>query len=532
LFAVFPIGFLWCFVARLALLPLIGLPGYAFASEYEKLTIDVAEYLVVGDNPLDERRTQALLKPFVGPDREVKSLQNAAKMLQDAIHQRGLTFVRVVLPRQRLESGTITLRVVHFSLTGVTVQGNEHFEDKQILASLPQLRFGESPNTRALSKALSVVRQHPSRKQKVTFSAANAPRTISARVQVDDRDPVSVFTWLNNTGSKRNGRYRLGLGFQHADMFDRDHSTTLTYTTSPTDVQAVSQYGVVYRMPLYQYGGMASVFLAESSSDSGRVAEFFEVAGRGSIGGAQYTQFFPRREGYSPMLNVSLTDKGFDNDVTFAGTPIGVDIRSRPLALRYSADLKRQKQTAHFYVEYMRNVTSGSNNNRQAYEASRNGAKPAWSALRFGAGFERALPNDWSMVGNLGGQYTSDPLIAGEQLGLGGAASIRGFHEREVSGDKGLQMTFEARSPPLWEHGARGVLFAAVGRISLVNPLQEEIRRESLASIGAGIGWSWKDKVNMRLEAGLVLDGVNPEREDGTRSGDERVHFNLTYRFR
>ncbi len=504
----------------------------ADADPQQSTTISITGFDITGVNPVVDRDYSDVLDRYLGEGVTIDGLQDAAKALEQAIHTEGYTFVRVVLPRQPLDDGTIELRVVPFVVDRVTISGNDHFGDTTIRSSLPGLVEGETPNTKHLSRSLAVAREHPTRQQKVTFAAAEEAGRIDARIEVEDSDPSSVFTWLNNTGSEETGDYRLGIGYQDSDLFDRDHSATLSYTTSPTEAEDVAQFGGVYQAPLYDHGGILTGFVAESDIDSGRVAEFFDVAGQGSVLGLQYTQFFPRDKGYAPSVVVSVVDKLFDNDIDFDGEPVGVDVRSRPLSIRYSGDFIDEEFEADFYIEYADNLSGGSANTAQAYQATRQGANPGWNLIRYGAGLQRPLPRQWSLTARLDGQYADEPLIAGEQIGIGGAYSVRGFEEREVSGDKGIQMRLEAWSPAVGEGSARGVLFLDAGRTRLVDAIPGDIVSESVASLGGGFNWSWRGRLNARVDAAYVLDGTDGDRVGGTRDGDARIHFNVAYRVR
>ena len=48
----------------------------------------------------------------------------------------------------------------------------------------------------------------------------------------------------------------------------------------------------------------------------------------------------------------------------------------------------------------------------------------------------------------LDGQWSDEPLIPGEQFGIGGARSVRGYEEREASGDSGFFVSAELISKP------------------------------------------------------------------------------------
>ena len=50
-------------------------------------------------------------------------------------------------------------------------------------------------------------------------------------VKVSDEQPWKVSVTLDNTGTPQTGNYRVGLGFVHANLFDRDHMLTAQYIT-------------------------------------------------------------------------------------------------------------------------------------------------------------------------------------------------------------------------------------------------------------------------------------------------------------
>ena len=52
-----------------------------------------------------------------------------------------------------------------------------------------------------------------------------------------------------------------------------------------------------------------------------------------------------------------------------------------------------------------------------------------WSLWRYGADLSYQVTDAWTLTGRLRGQQAGDQLIPGEQFGLGGAYSVRGFRE-------------------------------------------------------------------------------------------------------
>ena len=55
----------------------------------------------------------------------------------------GYAFYRVIVPPQALES-VVKIQVLPFRLANVSVSGNKHFSNENVLASLPSLRKGDT----------------------------------------------------------------------------------------------------------------------------------------------------------------------------------------------------------------------------------------------------------------------------------------------------------------------------------------------------------------------------------------------------
>lgn len=376
-----------------------------------------------------------------------------------------------------------------------------------------------------MARSLKFANEHPAKHIAVFIRDSEKPGSIDARIETRDMRPYQFFSSFSNTGNEHTGHTRLSLGFQHSNLFERDHIMTLSYTTSPGHFSDVQQYGGHYRLPIYSKGAGLAMFYTHSEVDQGTVGDFFEVSGRGSFAGVSldYT-FFPLAD-YSHKIDLGIQDRLFKNDVSFSGIPIGVDVRSRPLSIRYTVRWEKAKVSGGFYLEYARNLGGGGNNDYESYIATRAGANRLWDVFRFGADLDHALPQNFQLRARLAWQKADEPLISGEQFGLGGVNSIRGFEEREVSGDSGQQLNVEIWSPPLG-YNMRILGFADIGRRHLDEPIAGQASRESLAGIGLGLRWQWKRNIRLSFDAAYVTNGATT-----TSSGDEKLHFNLFFLF-
>lgn len=484
----------------------------------------VSGYAVEGDNPLSAVDTQALLAPYTGDAVTLDRLQSAAAALETALKDRGFGFLRVVIPPQDAK-GVITLRVLAFKLNAVNVSGNRFFTADNIRRSLPALQSGATPNLHEIARAQALANDHASKQIAVTIQQGKAPDTVDAAVKVEDTNPLQLFASLDNTGTRQSGHTRLGVGVSHSNLFDRDHSVTATYTTSPDGHREdLQQYGIYYRAPFYGLNGALSGYYSKSDTNSGTVANFFTVSGSGEFAGLRWTQRLLPFGSYSHAAEIGVEDRFFGNDVRFNNAPIGNDMRSRPLLLRYTGRLDGADYGLRGSLEFAANLEGGSSNNDAAYTANRAGATADWQAWRYALEGSQAL-GAWVVTGKLRGQVSGDALIPGEQFGLGGAAGVRGLEEREGTGDQGLLASVELMSPQIVE-GLRLLVFTDSGHVRNHQADAATKAREAAAGAGFGLRYQWRRNLALSVDWAQVLNGAGT-----TNKHDNRVHAALSIRY-
>jgi hemolysin activation/secretion protein len=181
-------------------------------------------------------------------------------------------------------------------------------------------------------------------------------------------------------------------------------------------------------------------------------------------------------------------------------------------------------------VTLLHNISGGSHGRQQDFDAARVEADADYTALRFAASTTQALPGDWLARAIVNGQYTRDALIAGEQIGAGGASSVRGFHEREVSNDSGLVANLELYSSPLcrntdWQ--CRVLAFYDSAYLTRNHALPGEFDSVSINSVGIGMRIQWRKNLSFQVDYGHVLRAE----ATATQKGDERLHARLGLSF-
>ena len=512
------------FQLLLVLLSFITAP-LSIAQDAVDINFSISKFVVEGDNPLGDDALD-LLNPYLGKHIGLDRLSAATEELTEAMASEGYSFHRVVLPPQELNSGTVQLRIVSFSLSNIEVSGNKHFSKENILASLPELKSGQAPNAQKLSRALKIANGHNAKFARVAFKQSLEDDSIDATVKVADRNPQSLFVAADNTGNEETEDLRMTVGYQHSNLFDRDQMITASFTTSPEDTDKASQFGVSYRLPLYSHGAALEFLISSSDVDSGEVVEDFDVSGKGSVISALYTRPILSDGRFNHNWSIGLQDKLFENDLSFAGVPIGSDVRSRPLILGYDLSNKFNSSAINAYVSVSANVSGGSDNEDEDYELTRAGAEAGWSLVRFGGDYSYYFTNRWRFTGRLDAQVSSEPLIPGEQFGVGGMSSLRGFEERSVQGDSGTSLRLEGWAPPWSDYGLQFIGFIDLANVTLEDAQIGEEDDVSPASVGLGLRWNWKQQLSLNLDFGSITEGVGDQKD-----GDSKTHFSLIYRY-
>lgn len=496
---------------------------------------------MIGDNPLSESETRDVFKYYLGDHYDLDGIQEAASAFKKELRDKGYSFYVVNLAPQKLENGTIKLQLIQLKVDKVQLAGNRFFDKENLALNIPTLKSGETPNTPVLSRAIDMANAQPSKTLKLQFSESGAGGAINARLLVDDLRTHFAFVSVNNTGNDETGQFRLTGGYQFSNLFNRDHNLSLSYTTSPSDFSAVQQYGASYTIPFYEVGGQLNLFLARSDVDSGVVAQDFSVSGAGTIALLHYKHTFLQSGAYKQQVDIGLDYKLFENDISFTNLPaVPVDgsgeVLSRPFSLAYLGFWQGTGKSISFNIAPYVNIPGGTNGSDADYDSQRLGATADWSLVRYGFAYDQLIASNWLFRLKTLGQQSSDKLISGEQFGIGGLYSVRGFDERTLLGDSGYQANIELWVPGFSRYEIRPLVFVDYGHVELNTPLSSETPSIDIASVGVGLRWSIINKLNVVLDAAYVADGAEEiNAATGTtgftETGAIKGHIDVFYRF-
>jgi len=521
-------------------------PSGPGASAAQEPRFDIIRFVVEGATLLTSDEIESALAPFRGKAKDFADVQRALEAIESLYATTGYNAVQVILPEQEVERGEVRFRVIEAKIGAMVVDGNKFFDAANIRASLPALASGGSPNIHRIADNLRLANESPAKQTTVLLRSGAEEGVVDAVVRVSDARPIKYSLTLDNTGTSQTGAFRVGLGYQHANLFNRDHVLSMQYVTAPNDARHVDHFSVIpsrnvtiiggsYRVPIYRWGDSIDVTAGYSNVNSGVVQNLFNVSGAGTIFGVKYNYALPRWGDLEHRLAFGWDWRAFRSDVSRVGTDFSLvpDITVHPISILYSGAYRQSSHETSYSLSFHENLPGGNDGGSAAFQASRLGGRPGYLIARYGISHNRAFANDWQMRAAFNGQATRDRLVAGEQFGIGGIDSVRGFIEREIVNDHGYRGTIEGYTPDLagltdWLSGyrMRGVLFYDFGRVTRMEPLASEPFGQSIASAGFGVRLSRGTNLSLRLDYAVVLD------KGGLQSrGDGRAHMTFAYIF-
>jgi len=504
-------------------------------------TVNVSRYQIEGNTLLDAALVDEVLKAYLGA-RTPAELGQAAQAVQQRFRSAGHSAVLVYLPEQAVKDGVVVLRVLEGRLAHVSVSGNRRVTAAQVRAALPALVEGRSPQVALIDTQVQLANLNPSRQLAVVLEEGTARGEVDARITVTERHPQAWTLSLDNSGNRATGEARLGLSWQHADLFKRDHQLQVQVQTSPDHPSQVRIASATYRAPLPDWASLFTVYGAYSSVNagvSGSAAGAVQFAGQGRVLGMNLSRQLDRWRGIDQRLSIGLDSRDYLNDCSVQGLPAGAcgaageSVTVRPASLQYNA-LMPGELPASLEVTALHNLGLGGPHAGQAsVQAVRPGGRLLYRALRLSAAVAGSAPAGWQWQARVQTQASPDALVPGEQLGLAGAGTVRGYEERELSADSGAVASLEFTSPA-WSQGAGGAADAEAlsWRVAAFADAAKGWMRAdtacrpgagsscAIASAGLGLRLAKGPRTQLRLDAALPL-------KDGRSTTAHNVRFHL-----
>jgi hemolysin activation/secretion protein len=364
--------------------------------------------------------------------------------------------------------------------------------------------------------------------------------------------PLRVFAGGDDSGNNLLGNYHAFAGFNWGNAFGLDDQLNYTYTTD-TDFYRYKVHSGSYVAPLPWWHNTLTLFgyYAEIKPDLSKFNSPITENGTAFNLSARYAIPIFNIGHYEQELSLGVDYKyqnnnSFFDQASLLETPTTV---SQGVVVYRGSLSDTMGETAVSAQGFYSPGHIGGQNDPASYNASRGGTKPDYYYANLDGSRSLKLPllanwrqrptaDDFSFYIHGNGQYTTDRLLPSEQLGLGGWASVRGYDERIVSGDKGLIVNNELRSPTFKYSKLGAQLYGfydygdvKVNHYSSVNG--DTFHSVDMASTGPGLRVNWGRNLEARADYGFQLRKVESSllQSVGDSNEHSRLHFSVTASF-
>jgi len=507
-------------------------------------TFDLLELRIEGNSVLSARQIERAVTPFLGPKRRFADIEEARKALEEAYQKAGYQTVFVDIPQQRVVRGVVRLHVLEGRVGHERVTGTRYYEAGEIRSSVPELAEGQVPNFNQMQKELAQVNKAPERQVSPILTPGRVPGTVDVNLSVKDELPLHGDIEDDNYNSPFTTANRLNASLHYDNLWQRQHSIAVNYQVSP---QKRSESNVFYATYLAKFADSdeaVSVYAIRSNSNvaivgSATILGNAKIAGTrwilpvggGTLGSASFFHSFTlgidRKDFAQTNVSAQTNDLSVLPPITYY-----------PLSANYAATIVTDTHLSQYSFGLNTAPRDLLGNYDMKFQNRRIFGNAGYVAWKFEGSLEQKLGKHWGAYGHVAGQWTDDPLIPNEQFITGGAQSVRGYRESEVSGDRGANATLEARFYPTGHPGPDGkrslylCAFTDQAQVRFVHPAGPQISLTTIGSIGLGVharGWGG---LHADLDFAKALhDGGHGITGPITPDGSKRIEASVGYGF-
>jgi hemolysin activation/secretion protein len=455
------------------------------------------------------------IEPYLGRPLGPDDLRALTGDVAAVARAAGFGLATAWIPGQSLVAGVLRVVVDEGRIDVVEVEGSGREAVERRLAPLATgrpLRTAELERQLLLAGDLAgvsigrprIVRRHGRNVLKVTAGM----------------DRVQGRATIDNSGSATIGPVRARLGVDINSLLVPGDRLSVGGVVTPIQPREFQLAQASYTIPVGRGGTEASVRGYVGHSDPGASLRDQDISGVSAEAEASISHPLLRSRAASLWASAAMTVR--DSRLDRRGARVRDD-RIVTATATLSGNARFGGGRLRVRLSYVQGFDWLSATARGDPLASRPDGGGPFSKVEFWAQYERPLGRGFSIDLRGQGQLASRPLLASEEIGLGGRQFLRGFDYWELSGDEGAAGAAEVRYDianglPRPLRRVQLYVYADAGRVT---NLRGGFGGGSLASAGGGVRAWLADGFEAGLELGLPLT-------DGFFDDDPDPHFSFT----
>ncbi len=351
--------------------------------------------------------------------------------------ERGFITTRAYIPAQDLSSGILELKIIEGKLEAIEYP----LKKKEIKAAFPNLVY-KPLNLRDFEQGLDQMNRLKSNNAEISLTPGNENGSSIVQINNNKTKPWHVRTGIDNTGLESTGEEQAFIELDYDNLLSINDLLSLSFKydldgrNRRQSRNASGRYEAVYGYWNFNYSLNYFDYISEVST----VATDFKTSGFSRIHDLGVSRVLHRDQNSRTSFSAGLIAKENENFIE----DLTLDASSQKLTI-LNFGLSRSQQIKNGFLfgalNYHRGIGLlgaqednglGLDDPQAEFErvtADMNAAKIV------DIGFKKYNPR---LDLRIRGQWSADTLFSSEQLSLGGPASIRGFKEASISGDRGV----------------------------------------------------------------------------------------------
>ncbi|WP_448266436.1 ShlB/FhaC/HecB family hemolysin secretion/activation protein [Nostoc sp. DSM 114159] len=482
----------------------------------------VKEIQIIGNTVLKEEITKlkrSLENKYI---RFEQLLELRSQITQRYIKKGYITSGAFLLNNQNLNSGIVKIQIVEGELEAIEISGLQRLQEGYVRSRIA--RATQIPlNQKRLEQALQLLQIDPLIAQvKAELTAGSTPGRNILRLQLKEAPAFHAGMEVANSQSSSIGSEQGSVFIEHENLLGFGDKFYAEYEIT----KGLNLYDFSYNVPFNALDGTIGV--RYNNSDSKIIEDDFRDL---NIRSESRTLSFNIRQPLQRTPNSEFAlGLAFDlrrsqtfllNDIPFSFSEGPKEGESKVTAIRFSQDWLQRDANRVLAARSQFNIGIG------AFDATVNDTGTDGRFFTWLGQFQwvQKLSPRTIILAKIDAQLTGDSLLSLEKFSIGGVETVRGYNQNQVVTDNGIIASIEARIPltsntntlqlvPFFDFGT-----GWNNRMSNPSP-------QTLTSLGLGLRWQPFQGLNLRVDYGIPLFGVDNK---GDSLQDNGFNFSLQY---
>lgn len=467
---------------------------------------------IVGADALDIELFSPVVETFIGQEATEEQLASLTQQIADIAREKGFIFASAYIPEQSIEMGVLQIKLIEGRIDTVRIVGSENQHLRSILSSLE----GKVARRPEIERSLLLAGDIPDIWVRSTNFLQEDGRNI-LQVTVRERgDRVGI--QADNYGSDSFGPVRARLsGDLRGAIHDAD-ALGVTIRTNPIEPNEILSVSGYYTTAIGTDGLRAGM-----AGSVGDTAPGGNAAGSDISGESRYLALFASY----PLVRATSGSLWVETEAAYLSinteemnmliredTQVTVSLGVRG-ELPFAGGRVRAGAALVQGIDIFGATRFGNS------LASRLDGDGVFTKGEYWADFQTGLTKDLSIYLAARGQIANRPLLAAQELSIGGAYRVRGYDFSELSGDDGFyglaELRYDVKPQLSWLKRLQIYGFADMG---YVNDLDSDSNEGTLISAGPGV----RGRVG---PLDFELEGALPINRDRNNSDNKSPHVNV-----